>query len=321
MPLERDLLRFVNWYGLFNRNPLGGVAGYGTSFAIDRHLTSRLLAFDGPQDHSTDPMTNRWEPEADLAFAISMVMNHLSSAAQTFILMSTTEFGMIRLDGRHSAGSSIMPQKRNPDLLEVIKGKASLAHGMLAGLVSMGKGNMVGYNRDSQWTKYLIMDLIAECAPAVSMMGEVIELLRVDEAVMEAQARRGFLGATHLLESIVKHSGLPFRQAKILVEKAVRHAEAAGREEVDLADLEHAARETGAELRLRSGDVAKWQDPTRILEGERLFGGPGPSAARRSISALRKRLKGYVKWEEDRALRIRRSKEEIESLERSLGVE
>lgn len=320
MPLERDIHRFMNWYGLFNRNPLGGAAGYGTAFPLDRDLTSRLLAFDGPHDHSTDPTTNRWEPETDLAFAISMTMNHVSTMAQTFILMSTTEFGMIRLDDIHSSGSSIMPQKRNPDPLEVIKAKASMAQGILTGLVSIGKGTMVGYNKDSQWTKYLIMDMVSECAPSLPMMKEIIDLMEVNEPVMDAQARKGFIAATHLLESILKHSSLPFRQGKVLVERAVRFAEEEGREEVSLADLKQALDEMGLKLRFRPSDVARWQDPMKILEGERVFGGPAPSVTQRSITALTKRLREYLKWGENQSLRIHGSIKEIESIEQSLGV-
>lgn len=320
MPLERDLLRFMNWYDLFNRNPLGGAAGYGTAFPLDRDLTSRLLAFDGPHDHSTDPITNRWEPETDLAFAISMTMNHLSAMAQTFILMSTTEFGMIRLDDIHSSGSSIMPQKRNPGPLEVIKAKASLAHGILTGLISIGKSTMVGYNKDSQWTKYLIMDMVSECAPALPIMKEITELMTINESAMETQARKGFIAATHLLESILKHSDLAFRQGKVLVERAVRSAEEAGREEVGLADLNQAIGEMGLKLRFRTRDIAQWQDPMKILEGERVFGGPAPSATQKGISALTKRLGGYLKWQKNQSFRIRGSIKEIESIEQSLGI-
>ncbi len=321
MPLERDLIRFMNWYGLFNQNPLGGAAGYGTAFPLDRDLTSRLLAFDRPHGHSTDPITNRWEPETDLAFAISMTMNHLSAMAQTFILMSTTEFGMIRLDDRHSDGSSIMPQKRNPGPLEVIRAKASLAQGILTSLLSIGKAPMVGYNKDSQWTKYLIMDMISECAPALPIMREIVELMEINEPVMEVQARRGFIAATHLLESIVKHSDVPFRQGKVLVERAVRLAEVGGREEVGLPDLDQAMAEMDIRLKFRAEDVAQWQNPMKILEGQTAHGGPAPSTTEKSISALTKRLKGYEKWGRTQSLRVGDSLKEIESIEQELGIE
>jgi argininosuccinate lyase len=317
-PLERDIVRFMNWYDLFNRNPLGGAAGYGTAFPLDRDLTSKLLGFDGPHDHSTDPLTNRWEPETELAFAISMTMNHLSTIAQTFILMSTTEFGMIRLDDIHSDGSSIMPQKRNPGPLEVIKAKASSAQGVLTSLMSIGKGAMVGYNKDSQWTKYLIMDLIAEYAPILPIMKEIVEAMRVDDAAMGRQARKGFITATHLLESLVIHTRIPFRQGKVLVETAVRYADREGREEVRLSDLKKAMKETGLNLEIRSSDVAAWQSPAKIIEGGKTVGGPAPTQVQKTISALTGRLREHEKWRKNQSQRIQAARKEMKAIEKSL---
>jgi hypothetical protein len=108
--------------GLFNET-MGAAAGYGTLFHLDRTFTSQLLGFEGPTENVTDPITQRWEAEVELAYAVTVTLNHLSSIAQTLILLSTREFNMIRLDDRHCTGSSIMPQKRNPDCLEAVKAK------------------------------------------------------------------------------------------------------------------------------------------------------------------------------------------------------
>ena len=151
----------------------GAAAGYGTSFNLDRELTSRLLGFEGPTENVTDPITQRWEPEAEVAYDVAVMMDHLSTMAQTFILLSTGEFNMIRLHDRHCSGSSIMPQKRNPDTLEVIKAKTSFAHGMVTSFLSIGKALFMGYNRDTQWTKYWIMDLVEETQPALSVMADI----------------------------------------------------------------------------------------------------------------------------------------------------
>lgn len=167
--LGRDTQRLIDWFHLFNKNPLGAAAGFGTSFNLDRGLTSKLMGFDGSAENVTDPVTQRWEPEADLAYAAAVMMNHLSTIAQTLILLSTSEFNMVRLNDRHCSGSSIMPQKRNPDSLEVIKAKASFAHGMVVSLLSTGRSLFAGYNRDTQWTKYWIMDVVDECQPALDV--------------------------------------------------------------------------------------------------------------------------------------------------------
>jgi len=128
--LARDNQRLLHWFNLHNFNPLGSVVGYGTSFPIDQKFTSQLLGFDRVEINSLDVITNRWEAEADLAFAISVLMNHLSILAETLILFSMPEFKMLKLADQFSTGSSIMPQKKNPDPLEVIKGKAGLAAGL-----------------------------------------------------------------------------------------------------------------------------------------------------------------------------------------------
>src|SRR4030067_257539 len=193
--LQRDVQRFMHWFVLFNKNPLGGAAGYGTTFNLDRRLTSKLLGFDGPTENVTDPITQRWEPEAELAYDAAVMMDHLSTMAQTLILLSTREFNMIRLNDRHCTGSSVMPQKRNPCSLEVIKAKTSFAHGMVVSLLSVGKALFMGYNRDTQWTKYWIMDLVEESQPCLSVMTDVIRLLRVDKDEMFQQAQEEFAGA------------------------------------------------------------------------------------------------------------------------------
>jgi argininosuccinate lyase len=318
--LERDIWRFVHWYGLFNKNPLGGVAGYGSTFQLDRELTSKLLAFDTCHENSLDPITNRWEPELELAYAIGTTMNHLSTVAQSFILMSTPEFDMVKLDDAHCSGSSIMPQKRNPDALEVIKAKASVAQGILSGLLSLGKSSFIGYNRDSQWTKYLIMDMVRECKPALEVMSEVIEKLQVNREAMLRQCRRGFIGATALLEEIVQRFKIPFRQAKILMEKAVKYSEDKGAEMVIFEGLLRALKETQLDLTMSEEELLEGQDPLKIVSKKTLLGGPSGEAVKAQIDGMRERLKGSRRWSEEGLSRVEDAKKEIQRIEVSLGI-
>ena len=123
--IRRVVQRLHAWYDTFNYSPLGCVTGLSTTFPIDRYLTADLLGCAGPEPNALDPIASRWEPEADLAQILAILLNHLSSMAQTFILLSTQEFGVLKLHPRFCSGSSIMPQKVNPDALEVIKGKAT----------------------------------------------------------------------------------------------------------------------------------------------------------------------------------------------------
>jgi len=308
--LERDVKRFLHWFDLFNKNPLGAAAGYGTSFHLDRKLTSRLLGFDGPTENVTDPITQRWEPEVELAYAVAVMMDHLSTMAQTLILLSTREFDMVRLNDRHCTGSSIMPQKRNPCSLEVIKAKTSFAHGVVVSLLSIGKGLFMGYNRDTQWTKYWIMDLVEESKPALYVMTEVIRLLQVNQTQMLRQAKEDFADATPLMEWMVRSWGLPLRKAKTLMEKAVKYSEKEKKGEVSYQSLKKALGEMKVSIPFTEQDVKKIQRPERILSELPSIGMPSEKRVRESITSLR----GKVKWNRDWLMLKRRGIEKAKAL-------
>ncbi len=317
---ERDVQRFTHWFPLFNKNPLGGAAGYGTTFNLDRRLTSKLLGFDGPTENVTDPITQRWEPEVELAYAVAVMMDHLSTLAQTLILLSTHEFNMVRLNDRHCSGSSIMPQKRNPCSLEVIKAKTSFAHGMLVSLLSVGKALFIGYNRDTQWTKYWIMDLVEDSQPTLSVMTEVIRLLQVNKTQMVEQAREEFAGATPLMEWLVRHRSLPMRKAKMVVEKAVKYSERLGEGKVSYQSLKQALSEMKVNIPINKQDVEKIQDPKWILTLTQAIGTPLEKRIRENIISLRKKIKADKGWLIKRRNQIERAKELVSKMERQLGV-
>ncbi len=318
--LDRDIQRFAHWFSLFNKNPLGAAAGYGTSFNLDRHLTARLLGFDSPSENVTDPITQRWEPEADLAFASATMMDHLSTMAQTLMLFSTNEFNMVRLSDRHCSGSSIMPQKRNPDSLEVIKAKTSFTHGMVMSLLSVGKSLFMGYNRDTQWTKYWIMDLIAESKPVIPIMREIIELLQVNEGRMLELARKEFLGATSLMEWMTDRCRVPLRKAKMVMEKAVRYSEEEGKETVSRESLAKALREMKMNLPMEEQEIEAVQKPERILSQVRSFGMPSDRRMKENIASLRVRTKKHRVWLAGRKKGIEKARGRVSEMENELGV-
>lgn len=290
----RDTERFQSWFTLHNFNPLGNVVAYGTSFPIDRKMTAELLGLDGPDHNSMDAITNRWEPEADLGVAVTIFMNHLSLIAETLILMATPEFGMVKLADQFSTGSSIMPQKKNPDPLEVIKGKAGFAQGQLVSLLSMGKSNFIGYNRDSQWTKYIIMDLLHECQPAPVVLAGVLESLTINSAVMESWCHKGFIGATTLMEQLVITCNLPMRQAKVIVEKSVKLCE--GDDVVSFTALNQVLADEGLSLPITKEQVISWQDPKTIIGLTKSYGSPGKNSMKTSLKKLKKKLTGHKAW-------------------------
>lgn len=280
----RDAWRFLQWFELHNVSPLGASVAYGTSFPIDSTYTAKLLGFTAPAVNSLDAITNRWEAEADLGYAIVQLMNHLSSLAQTLILLATPEFGMVKLSDKFSTGSSIMPQKKNPDPLEVMKGKASLAQGILVSLLGIGKGNFVGYNRDTQWTKYLIMDLVDECLPAAAVMKGVVTTMGVNQEAMANWAKKGFIGATSLLEKIASEHKLPFRVAKVVVEKAIRYSQ--GEDTVNYVAILKALKEEKLTVPITRKQVRNWQAPASIIRQTASFGSPGKQALTTAVLSL-----------------------------------
>jgi argininosuccinate lyase len=261
----------------------------------------------------------RWEPEADLAYTIGMIMNHLSTLAQTFILLSTREFGMVRLDDRHCSGSSIMPQKRNPDTLEVIKAKAAFAQGILASLLSVGKGLFMGYNRETQWTKYWIMDLVDESGPALSIMADVMKRVRVNKVEMLEQARRDFLGATALMEWLVSSYNLSMREVKTAVERAVRYSEEEGLEEVSQGSLKRALQEMKIDAPIRKKDVENVQRPEGWLARAQSIGMPSDKRVLEGIASLNRRLSSTRDVLATRKKGIEKAKELLSKMERTLG--
>ena len=269
----RDSDRFANWFNLHNFNPLGAITAYGTTLPINQELTKKFFGFDALEKNSLDVISNKWESEADFAFAIVVLMNHLSLVAQTLIVFSTPEFGFVELNEEHSTGSSIMPQKKNPDLLEVIKAKASLASGTLQSLLGIGKGNFIGYNRDFQWSKYLIMDLVDECVAAPIVISEVIETLDINKKKMKEGTRKNFIGSTSLLEQLVSNYQIPFRKAKIIVEKAVKYS--SNDNTVTHQSLLKALKEEKKSVKIKEDKLDKWQDSDWIIQQLKSAGGPG----------------------------------------------
>ncbi|NWF92631.1 MAG: argininosuccinate lyase [Syntrophaceae bacterium] len=318
-PLQRDVQRFIHWFALFNNSPLGAAAGYGTSFNLDRHLTSRLLGFNGPTESVTDPITQRWEPEVELAYAVAVMMDHLSTMAQTLILLSTREFNMVRLSDRHCTGSSIMPQKRNPCSLEVIKAKTSFAHGMVVSLLSVGKALFMGYNRDTQWTKYWIMDLVDESKPSLSVMADVIRLLRVNKSQMLEQAKEGFAGATALMERLVRSFGLPLRKAKMIMEKAVKYSEREGEGEVSYRSLKRALHEMEVDVPITEEEARKAQAPEKILAQAKSTGMPSEKRVKEHVASLQKALKANRNWLVSQRKKIDKAKALVARMEREIA--
>jgi len=290
----RDAKKFTHWLAVHNTSPLGSVVAYGTTNPIDPFYTAKLLGFAKPVTNSLDAITNRWEAEADLAYPIASLMNHLSSIAQTLIIWATPEFGMVKLSDQYSTGSSIMPQKKNPDPLEVMKGKASFVQGQLMSLLGIGKANFIGYNRDSQWTKYLIMDLVDECQPAPAVLAGVLETMTINKDGMAGWCTKGFIGATTLMEQLVIKFHLPMRQAKVLVEKAVKYSQ--GKDIVNYGAMLKTLKEIKLDCKITRKEIRAWQNPEVIISLTQSPGGPGKAALGESLEELSNEVKVLNSW-------------------------
>jgi argininosuccinate lyase len=212
-----------------------------------------------------------------------------------------------------------MPQKRNPCSLEVIKAKTSFAHGMVLSLLSIGKGLFMGYNRDTQWTKYWIMDLVDESKPALSVMVEVIRLLQVNQSQMLEQAQEGFAGATSLMEWMVRHGSIPLRKAKMVMEKAVKYSEKEGKGRVSYPSLKKALVEMEVHIAIKEQEVEEMQRPEKILAQISSIGTPSGKRVKENILSLRKKIQMNKDWLLHKRKGIKKAKTLISKMEKQLG--
>jgi argininosuccinate lyase len=227
---------------------------------------------------------------------------------------------MVRLNDRHCSGSSIMPQKRNPCSLEVIKAKTSFALGMVVSLLSTGKALFMGFNRDTQWTKYWIMDLVDESKPALSVMTDVIRLLQVNKTQMLKQAQEEFLGATTLMEWLIRHGPLPMRKAKMVMERAVKYSEKEGRKKVTYQSLKKALTEMKVNISIKEKDVEKIQRPERVLTETPSMGTPSEKRVKENIASLQKKIQANKGWLIHKRMGIEKAKAFIFKMEKQLST-
>ncbi|MFZ2024679.1 MAG: argininosuccinate lyase [Microgenomates group bacterium] len=289
-----DAKKVTQWMELHDVSPLGSIVSYGTSHPIDSAYIAALLGFAKSNINSLDMVMNRWEAEADLAYALSSLMNHCSSIAETLILWATPEFGMISLADQYSTGSSIMPQKKNPDPLEVIKAKTSVVHGCLSSLLGIGKANFIGYNRDTQWTKYLIMDVIHECAFVPSVLAGVLQTLIVHTESMAGWCTKNFIGATTVMEQLTATYHVPMRQAKIAVEKAVLYSKK--NDTIQTIALHKALKELHIAVSVTKEEISAWQDPKTSISLTKSAGGPGKQAMKQAFVDLAREVAVIQSW-------------------------
>lgn len=216
---KRDRLRMRDIYHRMNYCPLGAGALAGTTYPLDRVYTASLLGFEGPTLNSMDSVSDR-DYLIELLSALSTIMMHLSRFCEEIIIWNSNEYRFVELDDAYSTGSSIMPQKKNPDIAELVRGKTGRVYGALMSMLTTLKGLPLAYNKDMQEDKELTFDAIDTVKGCLSLFNGMISTMKFRKEVMETSAMNGFTNATDAADYLVNH-GVPFRDAHGIIGKLV----------------------------------------------------------------------------------------------------
>jgi argininosuccinate lyase len=202
-----------------NLSPLGSGALAGTTYPLDREYSSTLLGFDGPTLNSMDGVSDR-DYLIELLSALSTIMMHLSRMSEEIIIWNSNEYRFVELDDAYSTGSSIMPQKKNPDIAELVRGKTGRVYGALISLLTTMKGLPLAYNKDMQEDKELTFDAIDTVKSCLALSDKMLSTMKFNNDVMENSATKGFINATDAADYLV-NKGVPFRDAHGIIGQLV----------------------------------------------------------------------------------------------------
>jgi argininosuccinate lyase len=278
--LERDHGRLRDCRRRANVLPLGAAALAGTTFPLDRHYTAELLGFDRPAANSLDAVSDR-DFAIEFTAAASLVMLHLSRFSEELILWNSAQFGFIDMPDAFCTGSSIMPQKKNPDVPELVRGKTGRVFGHLMGLLTLMKSQPLAYNKDNQEDKEPLFDTIDTLKHCLRAYGDMVPNLQPNREAMRQSALKGYATATDLADYLVR-KGVPFRDAHEIVGKAVRLGIETGR---DLSQLELA--ELQGFCPAIDGDVFEVLTLEGSVKARNHFGGTAPDQVREAVRRAR----------------------------------
>jgi argininosuccinate lyase len=284
--IGRDRGRFRDARARLNECPLGAAALAGTSFPIDRSMTATTLDFDRPTANSLDSVSDR-DFVLETLSAAAICATHLSRFAEEIVLWTTTQFAFISLSDKFTTGSSIMPQKRNPDAAELVRGKSGRIIGALQALLIVMKGLPLAYSKDMQEDKEGAFDSLDSLSLCIAAMAGMVRDMKVNRDRMKAAAGAGFSTATDLADWLVRRLNLPFREAHHVTGRVVALAEGrgVGLEDLTLADLQ------GVEPRV-TAEVFEVLGVEKSVESRTSFGGTAPGNVRRSAQSWLDCLKG-----------------------------
>ena len=280
---KRDRLRLKDIYARMNYCPLGAGALAGTTYPLDRNYTASLLGFEGPTLNSMDSVSDR-DYLIEYLAALSTIMMHLSRFSEEIIIWNSNEYGFVEIDDAYSTGSSIMPQKKNPDIAELVRGKTGRVYGALMSLLTTMKGLPLAYNKDMQEDKELTFDAIRTVENCLELFTGMLSTMKFKKDTMERSAVKGFTNATDAADYLVNH-GVPFRDAHGIIGRLVLYC----------IDKNKSIDELGIdELRTFSDkfepDVYDAISLKTCVEKRTTLGAPGPSVMKQVTEAYRKML-------------------------------
>jgi argininosuccinate lyase len=282
--LERDRKRLLEVRSRVNVLPLGAAALAGTTFPIDRNRVARELGFEGLCENSLDAVADR-DFAIEFCAAAALLMVHLSRLAEELVLWASPRFGFVRLPEAYATGSSIMPQKRNPDVPELVRGKSGRVIGALVALLTLMKAQPLAYNKDNQEDKEALFDAVDTAKACTAIFTGLVEGLEPVPDAMRAAVLEGHATATDLADYLVR-KGVAFRDAHGVVARAVREADDAG---VDLASLP--LKKLQQFSKRIEADVVKVLTPEGSVAARKHAGGTAPAEVRKAVARARKRLR------------------------------
>ena len=281
--LTRDYTRLMAARTAADANPLGAAALAGTTYPLNRAMTTELLGMDHAIPNSLDAVSDR-DYLLDLEYACAVSMMHLSRLCEEIVLWSTTEFGFVTLSDAYSTGSSIMPQKKNPDFAELTRGKTGRVYGDLMALLTTCKSLPLAYNKDLQECKEGPLDAAKTLGDCMAIVEGMVATMRVNKSTMLSEAKTGFTAATDVADYLAKR-GMPFREAHEVVGKLVLYCEKQGKGLEDLT-LEEFAEASS----LFAEDIVGELDPEAIARARTTYGGTGHAAVQAQLEEARATL-------------------------------
>ncbi|MDY6880540.1 MAG: argininosuccinate lyase [Desulfatiglans sp.] len=281
--LKRDRERMEQSLKRVNVLPLGSAALAGSTFDLDRDMVARELGFEAVSANSMDAVSDR-DFVLEFLFNLSVLMMHLSRLSEELVIWSSQEFGFITISDSFCTGSSIMPQKKNPDMPELIRGKTGRVYGHLMSLLTTMKGLPLSYNKDMQEDKEALFDATDTALICLDVMSLLLGAISFNAEKLDAAARKGFLTATDLADYLVG-KGVTFREAHKAVGELVLAAADQGKELhlLSLSEMKPFSNEI-------EEDVYDWLDPIRCLERRNIFGGTGPDMVKKSLEKAKTEL-------------------------------